>query len=133
MAAAVIEALFYGNDDVRLRAGPGRGRDLVLRRPEPERADALPAAWRRPRSSRSTDLVTIEPPFAKPQLEPGKVYFLNTQKLSKTLAADPWARRGDDDDVLDDDDRRGAARTCRAGRSGRRSPTRSTTTTSPST
>ncbi len=26
MAAAVIEALFYGNDDVRLRARPGRGR-----------------------------------------------------------------------------------------------------------
>ena len=26
MAAAVIEALFYGNDDVRLRPRPGRGR-----------------------------------------------------------------------------------------------------------
>ena len=43
MAAAVIEALFYGNDDVRLRSRPRRGGDLVLRRPEPQRADALPA------------------------------------------------------------------------------------------
>ena len=57
MAAAVIEALFCGNDDVRLRPRPGRGRDLVLRRPEPERADAVPAYGRRPRSSPTTDLV----------------------------------------------------------------------------
>ena len=33
MAAAVFEALFHGDDDVRLRRRPWRGRDLVLRRP----------------------------------------------------------------------------------------------------
>ena len=38
--------------DVRLRARPGRGRDLVLRRPEPQRPDPVPADGRRPRSSR---------------------------------------------------------------------------------
>lgn len=30
------------------------------------------------------DLVLIEPPFSQKCLEPGKIYFLNTQKLSKT-------------------------------------------------
>src|SRR5207247_23257 len=30
------------------------------------------------------NLVHIEPPFAKPRLDPGKVYFLNTQKLTKS-------------------------------------------------
>ena len=30
-----------------------------------------------------SNLVYIEPPFAKPRLEPRKVYFLNTQKLTK--------------------------------------------------
>lgn len=29
------------------------------------------------------DLVIIEPPFSQPALEPGKVYFLNTQRMSK--------------------------------------------------
>ncbi len=40
-----------------------------------------------------SNLVHIEPPFAKPRLEPGKVYFLNTQKLTKSLAADARPRR----------------------------------------
>ena len=40
MAAAAIEALFYGNEDVRLRSRPRRGGDLVLRRPQPQRPDA---------------------------------------------------------------------------------------------
>jgi hypothetical protein len=31
-----------------------------------------------------TNLVRIEPPFAKPRLDPGKIYFLNTQKLTKS-------------------------------------------------
>jgi hypothetical protein len=31
-----------------------------------------------------SNLVHIEPPFAKPRLDPGKVYFLNTQKLTKS-------------------------------------------------
>ena len=29
------------------------------------------------------DLVTIEPPFSQERLEPGKIYFLNIQKLGK--------------------------------------------------
>jgi type III restriction enzyme len=30
------------------------------------------------------NLVRIEPPFAKPRLDPGKMYFLNTQRLTKS-------------------------------------------------
>ena len=49
----------------------------------------------------STDLVTIEPPFAKPRLDPGKVYFLNTQKLSKSSLLTRGHVEVDDADVLD--------------------------------
>jgi type III restriction enzyme len=31
-----------------------------------------------------SDLVTIAPPFSRPRLDPGKVYFLNTGKLTKS-------------------------------------------------
>ena len=45
----------------------------------------------------ATDLVTIQPPFAKPRLDPGKVYFLNTRQAHQDLAADArprgWRRR----------------------------------------
>src|SRR5262249_57658894 len=37
-----------------------------------------------PKKFTYANLVHIEPPFAKPRLDPGKVYFLNTQKLTKT-------------------------------------------------
>src|SRR5262249_33378115 len=37
-----------------------------------------------PKKFTYANLVHIEPPFAKPRLEPGKVYFLNTQKLTKS-------------------------------------------------
>ena len=42
MAAAVFEALFHGDDELRLRRRPRRGGDLVQRRPVAERADPLP-------------------------------------------------------------------------------------------
>lgn len=82
IAAAVIESLFFGNADFDFEADPGAV--VIWFSDDPnlneqtkfrlmEASDKV--TW--------TDLITIQPPFAKPQLEPGKVYFLNTGKLTK--------------------------------------------------
>ena len=110
MAAAVIEALFCGNDAFDFEPDPGAVVIWFSDDPNLNEQTTVPADGRRPRSSRCNDLVTIEPPFAKPRLEPGKVYFLNTQKLSKNVAADPRARR--------ERRRRRCSRACRRGAAG---------------
>ena len=83
MAAAVIEALFYGSDTFNFDADPGAV--VVWFSDDPNLNDQT--RFRLMEASDkllATDLVTIEPPFSKPLLDAGKVYFLNTQKLSKT-------------------------------------------------
>lgn len=83
MAAAVIEALFYGSDAFNF--DPDTGAVVVWFSDDPNLNDQT--RFRLMEASDkllATDLVTIEPPFAKPMLDAGKVYFLNTQKLSKT-------------------------------------------------
>lgn len=81
MAAAVIEALFNGSDEFE----PDDGAVVVWFSDDPSLNEQtknrlLEASDKLTR----TDLVTIEPPFSQPRLDPGKVYFLNTQKLSVT-------------------------------------------------
>ena len=81
MAAAIIEALFFGSDEFDFPADPGAtvlwfSDDPSLN--EQTKNRLLQASDR----LSFNDLVTIEPPFSQPRLEPGKVYFLNTQKLS---------------------------------------------------
>ncbi|WP_144720142.1 DEAD/DEAH box helicase [Agrococcus jejuensis] len=83
MAAAAIEALFYGSTTFDVEADKGAvvlwfSDDPNLN--EQTRMRLLDASDR----INPSDLVVIEPPFAKPKLEPGRVYFLNTQKLSKS-------------------------------------------------
>ncbi|WP_280295393.1 DEAD/DEAH box helicase [Nocardia abscessus] len=83
IASAVIESLFYGNDDFDFEADDGAvviwfSDDPNLN--EQTRFRIMEASDK----VVSTDLVTIEHPFSKPKLDPGKVYFLNTQKLSKS-------------------------------------------------
>lgn len=83
IAAAVIEALFYGSDAFDFEPDPGAV--VVWFSDDPNLNDQT--RFRLMEASDkllSTDLVVIEAPFAKPRLDPGKVYFLNTQKLSKT-------------------------------------------------
>lgn len=80
MAAAVIEALFWGNDSFDFEPDPGAvvlwfSDDPNLN--EQTRNRLMQASEK----FTYTNLVRIEPPFAKPRLDPGKVYFLNTQKL----------------------------------------------------
>lgn len=83
MAAAALEALFWGSDLFDFPPDPGAvviwfSDDPNLN--EQTRNRLLQASEK----FTSTNLVRIEPPFAKPRLDPGKVYFLNTQKLSAT-------------------------------------------------
>jgi type III restriction enzyme len=83
MAAAVIEALFWGNEAYDFQADPGA---VVLWFSDDPNLNKQTFNRLRLASEKFdyTNLVHIEPPFAKPKLDPGKVYFLNTQKLTKS-------------------------------------------------
>ncbi len=83
MAAAVIESLFYGSE--RFEAESDEGAVVLWFSDDPAlnqqtRNRLLEASDK----FTSSDLVVIEPPFAKAKLEAGKVYFLNTGKLTKS-------------------------------------------------
>ena len=82
MAAAVIEALFDGNPDYDFDSDPGAVVLWFTDDPslnEQTRFRLLDAADRIAHSR----LVVIENTFHQQKLEPGKVYFLNAQKLGK--------------------------------------------------
>lgn len=83
MAAAAIEALFWGNDAFNFDPDPGA---IVLWFSDDPSLNKQTFNRLRQASEKFTysNLVHIEPPFAKPRLDPGKVYFLNTQKLTKS-------------------------------------------------
>lgn len=82
MAAAAIEALFFGNADFGFGADPGAV--VIWFSDDPNLNDQT-----RRRLLEASDklthshLVTVEPPFDRPRLEPRRVYFLNAQKLGK--------------------------------------------------
>ena len=83
MAAAVFEALFHGDDNYDIEPDPGAvviwfSDDPSLN--EQSRYRLLEASDRLSIS----DLVVVQSTFQREVLEPGKVYFLNTQKLSKS-------------------------------------------------
>lgn len=83
MAAAVFEALFHSDDNYDIEPDPGAvviwfSDDPSLN--EQSRFRLLEASDRLSIS----DLVVVQSTFQREVLEPGKVYFLNTQKLSKS-------------------------------------------------
>jgi hypothetical protein len=82
MAAAVFEALFHGDDFYEFDADPGAvviwfSDDPSLN--EQTRFRLMESADR----INHTDLVVVENSFNRARFEPGKIYFLNTQKLGK--------------------------------------------------
>lgn len=82
MAAAVFEALFYGSDDYNFEADP---RAIVIWFSDDPSLNEQ-SRWRLHEASDKltvSDLVTVESTFGREKFEPGKVYFLNTQKLGK--------------------------------------------------
>lgn len=100
MSAAVIEALFDGSDEFEFDPDPGAvviwfSDDPSLNEQTKNRLMAASDKLG------FTDLVTIEPPFDKPRLDPGKVYFLNTQKLSVTSKLTRGAQLDAVDDMQD--------------------------------
>jgi type III restriction enzyme len=95
MAAAVFEALFFGNDDFNFEADPGAV--VIWFSDDPSLNEQ--SKWRLNQSSDRltvSDLVTIESTFNRDSLEPGKVYFLNTQKLGKNSLLVRGHDAGDD-------------------------------------
>lgn len=82
MAAAVFEALFHGNDDYDFEPDPGAV--VIWFSDDPSLNEQ--SRWRlQEASDRLTlsDLVVVGSTFSREKFEAGKVYFLNTQKLSK--------------------------------------------------
>ena len=82
MAAAAFEALFHGDDDFEFEADPGAvviwfSDDPSLN--EQTRFRLMEASDR----INYSDMVVVENTFNRPKFDAGKIYFLNTQKLSK--------------------------------------------------
>ena len=83
MLAAILEALFHGDDYFDHEAEPGA---VVIWFSDDPSLNAQSLFRLREASDRLTlsDLVIIENNFQRQTFEAGKVYFLNTQKLSKS-------------------------------------------------
>ena len=82
MAAAVFEALFHGDD--RYAFDRDRGAVVIWFSDDPSLNEQT--RFRLMESSdrlRHTDLVVVENTFNRAKFDPGKIYFLNTQKLGK--------------------------------------------------
>ncbi|WIV45777.1 DEAD/DEAH box helicase [Glutamicibacter nicotianae] len=95
MAAAVIEALFWGSDDFDIAPDPGAvvlwfSDDPALNQRTRHRLEQASDRLR-------NRLVTVEHPFRYQKLQAGNVYFLNTSKLSKNSLL---VRGRDDADAL---------------------------------
>lgn len=83
MAAAVFEALLFGNDELEFEPDPGA---VVIWFSDDPSLNTQ-SKWRLQEASDKlniSDLVTVENTFNHETLEAGKIYFLNTQKLSKS-------------------------------------------------
>ena len=83
MAAAVFEALLFGNDELEFEPDPGAV--VIWFSDDPSLNEQ--SNWRLQEASDKltiSNLVTVESTFNRETLEPGKIYFLNTQKLSKS-------------------------------------------------
>ena len=82
MAASVFESLFFGNDDYDFQPEPGAV--VIWFSDDPSLNEQ--SRWRLQEASDKltiSDLVTVDSSFMADKFQPGKVYFLNTQKLSK--------------------------------------------------
>ena len=101
MAAAVFEAIFHGDDGYDFEPDPGA---VVIWFSDDPSLNAQSMFRLREASDRLSlsDLVEVQNTFNREKFEAGKIYFLNTQKLSKSSLLvrghDP-----DEDDIEKDD------------------------------
>ena len=99
MAAAVLEALFYGSDTFNFDPDPGA--TVIWFSDDPNLNEQT--RFRLMQASDKltwSDLIPIQPPFAQSELDAGKVYFLNTGKLTKTSLLTRGHADVDVDEVL---------------------------------
>jgi hypothetical protein len=94
MAAAVFEALFHGDDNFNYDPDPSTVIIWFSDDPSLNEQSKFRLLETSDRVSPS-DLVVVENTFNREVFEPGKVYFLNTQKLSKNSLL---VRGADEDD-----------------------------------
>lgn len=97
MAAAVFEALFFGDDDYDFE--PDRGAVVIWFSDDPSLNEQ--SRFRLMEASDKltiTQLVNVGNTFSREKFDPGKIYFLNTQKLSKNSLL---VRGGDADETED--------------------------------
>jgi len=83
MAAAVFEALFFGSDDHEFDPDPGAV--VIWFSDDPSLNEQ--SKYRLMEASDKltvSDLIKVENNFSRETFEPGKIYFLNTQKLGKS-------------------------------------------------
>ena len=100
MAAAVFEALFFGEDDYDFEPDPGA---VVLWFSDDPSLNEQSRFRLMEASDKLTisDLLTVENTFSSEKFRPGKIYFLNTQKLSKNSIL---VRGSDSDDTGSEQD-----------------------------
>lgn len=108
MAAAVFEALIFGNDEYEFEPDPGAV--VIWFSDDPSLNEQ--SKWRLQEASDKltvSDLVTVGNTFSRERLEAGKIYFLNTQKLSKSSlltrghdADDPGLETADGQKIMPD-------------------------------
>ena len=92
MAAAAIEALFYGQDELDFDPDPGAV--VIWFSDDPNLNDQTRIRLMQASEKLTHDrLVTIEYPFSIEQLSPGRIYFLNTGKLTSTSRLTRGAER----------------------------------------
>jgi type III restriction enzyme len=101
MAAAAIEALFYGDSELEFEPDPGAV--VLWFSDDPNLNEQTKRRLVQASEKLTYDrLVTIKPPFSLPALESQHVYFLNTQRLSKTSLLTRGADRAVEAEAADD-------------------------------
>lgn len=96
MAAAVIEAMFWGSDDFNVM--PDDGAVVLWFSDDPALNQQTRHRLEQASDRLRNRLVTVEHPFRYPKLLPGHVYFLNTSKLARNSLL---VRGHDDTNTLD--------------------------------
>lgn len=99
MAAAVIEALFNGNDDYEFPADAGAV--VLWFTDDPSLNEQTRFRIREASDRLRSNLIVIGNTFNQEKLDAGKVYFLNSQKLSKNSLLVKGASEDRDDALID--------------------------------
>ena len=98
MAAAVIEALFFGSDEFDFTGDPGAV--VLWFSDDPALNEQSRARIQAASSELDHRLRVVTTTFSEPTFRPGNVYFLNTQKLSKNSRLVKGTPEVLDDDVI---------------------------------